>query len=404
MVVSSSFFQEKNKAYLDMLSKKAPQVPCRAICFWPFGGFRQCLWARECCIAERQQSTNCAGVVDIQEWFSTLSRKPPKRFEGFVSVLNVRSYLSSPVPFDHPCLFVDAGSLCGFEAVPGTDSFHCVVKRREDTEWVLRDWYVEFWIVAFFFLVSFFQCRCSENPRGLIAILALESQLFPASVEMYADEDDPLVYFELLELYHSALVSSLREVVGKIGGGRAELLGTRYNSGDMHWWNCPSPGMIAFAQRVHKIDLNASMMVCSESSGFWGLARELGLSTIRDELLFQSKRTCGWSLSDRLRKMSVSPSVNKNSDWLFTRLLSEGGEEKECEKNGEVAGCFWTTLLDRNDTAAPTNVPRFGVDQVCARKCAFEEGFEEDDQLRENEDVVKKEDEPRPSQMQKLGD
>lgn len=136
------------------------QIRVRAICFWPFGGVRQCLWAREFCIAQRQSTAAIASVTDVGEctWrhcfflflfirkiegFSALSRKPPKRFEGFDHVLNVRSYLfcNSQFAFDRPCLFIDAASLCRFEVVPGTDAFECVLKHREETEWILRDWY-----------------------------------------------------------------------------------------------------------------------------------------------------------------------------------------------------------------------------------------------------------------------
>ena len=99
-----------------MLAKKAPQIRVRAICFWPFGGLNQCLWAREFLVAEKRHSVS---AQSIRDWFSA-GRKPPKRFEGFHHVVNVRTYLfcNSSV-LDRRALFVDGSSLCRFAMVPG---------------------------------------------------------------------------------------------------------------------------------------------------------------------------------------------------------------------------------------------------------------------------------------------
>jgi hypothetical protein len=133
---------ETRKAYIDLVKQRLPQTRTRAVCFWPFGGLKQCLWAREYALAERHSTAGFASVAEIGEWFSSLSRKPPKRFEGFEHVLNVRSYLycNSLREMNRSCLFVDAASVCHFVSIPGTQTFECQL-RSEEIGPVLREWY-----------------------------------------------------------------------------------------------------------------------------------------------------------------------------------------------------------------------------------------------------------------------
>ena len=175
--------------------------------------------------------------------------------------------------------------------------------------------------------------------NGVIVIFANEAHLFPASVEMYKEEDEGLVYFELLESYHQQLKHCLSKIAADASDVHIALIGSRYLS-DERW----PPGMFACAQRLFGIDLNLSVFVGSDLS----VAKDLSLSTIRDDLFFQKS---GWNVSDRLRKMGTPGGVQKNSDWLFTRLIGEGEKlEFDVANEAEVAGGrYWMTLSRRNE-------------------------------------------------------
>jgi hypothetical protein len=252
--------------------------------------------------------------------------------------------------------------------------------------------------VAFFFILK----RSVDHLGGVIVLLAAEAHLFPAIVEMYAEE--PLLYLELIEAYHDSLIACLRACVDDCC---VELVGCRYLSSSDNWWNLPNPGMIACAQRLYHIDLNLSLFVCAEDSAWFSIARDLGCANIRSELLFQSKSKCGWCVSDRVRKFGVIPAVNNHSDWLFTRMMSGGKEEQEhFDKRGECAGCFWMNLVQPNNLEIEANQPEQRFDlyfiifyyflknkQTTKRKrlLAFDEEFNMEEYLEE-----------RPIQIQKL--
>jgi hypothetical protein len=376
---------ETRASYLDAVRQRMPPLRVRAINFWPFGGHKQCLWAREFAVTELSQSSGFASIAEIGEWFSSLLKRVPKRHEGYSHILNVRSYLfcNAPKELSRPALFLDAAALVSFVPIPGSEM--CEARRRfPECNAILSEW-------------------LHDHPDGVVVALAPEALLFPASVEMYAD--DPLSFLQLLEAYHQQMVSELTLCAPP--DGALHVVGCGYTITD-NWWLPPNPGMIAAAQRIHGIDLCAATFACEDNSPWHGLARELGLTTVRAERLFQSREQSGWATSVRLRKFSVRADATLSPVWGFTRSMSAGSPAESddiCKRQGDVAGCWWRSLA-----AEAVQLPRvqqsdkgkeeddlFGDEDLWVhvttrgtKRSAFEENEEKEEEEEQEEQGVAK--------------
>ncbi len=363
---------ETRKCYLDMVRQRAPQVRVRAVNFWPFGGMRQCLWAREFVVTELNQSGGFATTAEVREWFSSSLKKAPKRFDGYSHVLNVRSYLyaNSKQEFLRSALFVDCASLVAFVPVPGAEMCEARVRFPACSS-VFAEW-------------------LAANPNGVIVVVAPESLVFPASVELYAD--DQLTFLQLLEAYHQQLLGQLSLCAPF--GAQIHTVGTTYAIGEETWWLPPNPGMIAAAQRIHGIDLFSSTFACNDDSPWRSIAREMGFATIRSERLFQSRDQCGWALGVRMRKYGVKADAKLAPEWMFTRSIGAAGsadlETDLCKSKGDVADCWWQPI---DSTAAAVEPVTDANDAELLLAALIEE---EEREKRERDDKGKEEEDDAP--------
>lgn len=315
------------QSYISLIRSKLPDVKLRAVNFVPSGGSLQCLWARQFAILEHCQTTGFASVADVQGFFSSDVVRPCARHEGFFSVSNVRTVLYSNCPqkFDRPALLVDAAAVVTFVHVE-SDVFEARPVHAEAGD-VIQAWRV-------------------EHGTGVVVALVDEAAIFPASLEILANED-PVAYLGLLEQYHHQVVGLLRTL--GVGG----VVGVRYQVGGASdsWLSSPNPGLLAAAQRLFRVDLAAATLVCrgdeavgwSRRGALWGLS----LATVGSNHFFQPRALCGWGPAARLRRFALpaqQPPPAAADPWAFLRAFAQGSTasvEELCTPCGECGGCFW---------------------------------------------------------------
>lgn len=294
---------ELRQSYLG-ITKTFPHLRISAVSFWPVGGLRQCLWAREYVLAETGATAGFDSVEEIHKWFAGV-KQPPRKHEGYGHILGVRSFLypsNCAAEFSRPSLIIDAATLVEFVPAQnrgGNVVCECVPKFK-DPERSLNEWVRE--------------------TGGTLVLMVSEPHIFPSSLQMYIEE--PITYFELMQSYHDQLLEALALIAP--AQCPIQILGLSYSAASSHcWWDLPNPGMVACAQRLHRINLDDSIVVTDEQSPWYQMAEYLGIDSISARLLFQPRGVEGWNAMTRLRR-HVKQNSAPHSDWEFTRKLSVG--------------------------------------------------------------------------------
>jgi len=358
--------ERTRRTYTQSIKAKIPNCNFIALLVYPEGGKFQCCWANEFAFSEHSILLDkCGNTIspisyrepDIENWF--LHSSVPKLEEGFSEIRELSSKLKiyQNVPFSRKVILLNACSILEFQPQHRFDSFG-TFHLKSDVHSILQE---------------YLESTKQSNTR--VIILIDESSLFPTTLELLRSE--LLQQKKAIDHFRNQVRSNITQLASFIKEPIFYMIAAYNMFAEKDFFRIPNPGMVAWLQFRHQIDLNQAIYVGSSITK--SFCERMGITFCDGEMFFKSS---GWSVSSKISKFGTNfyeqrPHFLQDPEYLqerdqigdvlsdltkhHTKMPSRDSPVEEKGGPGRIHGiCFpqntATMLLDQHPLADPNLV------------------------------------------------
>ena len=323
-------------------------VKLTAIRFEPIGGLQQCLWAHEWNLA-----ASAVGNVQyvpksctqFEDWFPLIDAEPPSKEEGFNEIKKIYSRIScfNRGPFMELALFIDASCIFAFTQPTEGEELNLEKRNLILSSEVFK---IEKNLQEFYEL----------QPNATVIVLIDEGSFFPVLLEA---EPSLEVKEKVIQSWRNQLKSQFENWATVLQKDIHYVIAEYSSLEPTSFFLFPNPGMFAFSQFIHNIDLKRSILVTKEDSLSLGFSA--GFSSVINSADFFVES--GWDMASKLRKYANN----------FSQHYPDFLESIE----------FLHSQESSSDVAQGKSETRCGIGRlsgIAKPSMSFEECFEEEDE------------------------